>query len=194
MKLRKILALGVAVALTAAMIAACGGSGTDDAQEAVEDVQDAAGDAAQDVADAAGDAAQDVANAAGDAAGAAQEAVEGAIDLSGYDFSSPDIEVGFGSFEVMDAQASAIQNGEYEDMILTIDGVVIHPGSSYAIGEANEDGSQRIGTQFIIVDGTDADYPADGAHVRLTGVVTIINEDYHVWGIATTTSMIEVLD
>ncbi len=185
MKIRKLLALGIAAALAVGTLTACGGGGN---------AADDAADAAQDVADDAADAAQGAADAVADAADAAADAVEGAIDLSGYDFSSPDIEVGFGSFEVMDAQASAIQNGEYEDMILTIDGVVIHPGSSYAIGEANEDGSQRIGTQFIIVDGTDADYPADGAHVRLTGVVTIINEDYHVWGIATTTSMIEVLD
>ena len=188
MKLRKILALGVAVALTAAMIAACGGSGTDDAQEAVEDVQDAAGDAAHDVVDAAGDAAQDVADAAGDAAGAAQEAVEGAIDLSGYDFSTPDVTIAYEDFDAMSDLASSIQNGQAEGTIVSIDGVVMHPMTSYSIGEPGD--GRTIGTQFIIVDADEADYPADGDHITLTGVVTIINEENHIFGIATMSSLV----
>ncbi|MBQ1515412.1 MAG: hypothetical protein IIZ51_06135, partial [Lachnospiraceae bacterium] len=106
MKIRKLLALGIAAALAVGTLTACGGGGN----------------AADDAADAAQDVADDAADAAADSADDAADAVEGAIDLSGYDFSSPEIEVGFGDFDVMAAQASAIQNGEYEDMILTIDG------------------------------------------------------------------------
>ena len=54
---------------------------------------------------------------------------------------------------------------------MKIDGIVLHPGTSYSIGQANASGSAKIGTQFDILDAAAAYYPADKDRVAITGKV-----------------------
>ena len=79
--------------------------------------------------------------------------------------------VDYGEYDEMQRVAKAIQNGEMTGQVVQIDGDVSHPGTKYSVVEANEDGSKKIGTEFIIVDGDGSDYPADGSKVFIVGKV-----------------------
>ena len=59
------------------------------------------------------------------------------------------------------------------DKVVKIDGTVSHfgKGMSYNIGQRKEEGNQFIGTTFTIEDGAEEDYPADGDHVVITGII-----------------------
>ena len=80
---------------------------------------------------------------------------------------NPDVKIAFGDFDSMKDLAKKIQNGEMTGKIIEVDGTVLHPGSSYSIGQKN--GSSSIGTVFKIEDSSE--YPADKAHVKITGKV-----------------------
>ena len=71
----------------------------------------------------------------------------------------------------MEKLSKSIQNGEMTGKVVKIDGVVMHPGTSYSIGQADESSSAKIGTQFDIVDAAAAYYPADKDRVVITGKV-----------------------
>ena len=89
---------------------------------------------------------------------------------SSVDYSDVDVSVGFGDYEVMEAQAKAIQNGEMTGKIIQVDGIVSHPIKTYSIVERNENGN-AVGTEFII-DGVDeSNYPQDGEHIIITGEI-----------------------
>lgn len=91
--------------------------------------------------------------------------------LSAADLANIDVTIEYGDYDGMEALSKSIQNGEMTGKVVKIDGVVMHPGSSYSIGQANESGSAKIGTQFDIVDAAAAYYPADKDHVVITGKV-----------------------
>ena len=93
------------------------------------------------------------------------------VAVSADDLKNVDETITYGDFDAMKALSKAIQNGEKTGKVVKIDGVISHPGMSYSIAEQSADGTTKIGTIFTIEDGTDADYPADGAHVILTGIV-----------------------
>lgn len=76
--------------------------------------------------------------------------------------------VGFGDFEASDSLSMSIQNGELDGQIIVIDGISKTNGDSYSIGEESEQGA-FIGTIYTI--GDDLEYPGDGSHVTLKGVV-----------------------
>ena len=82
-----------------------------------------------------------------------------------------DVEIEYGDYDGMEKLSKSIQNGEMTGKVVKIDGVVMHPGTSYSIGQANESGSAKIGTQFNIVDTAAAYYPADKDRVVITGKV-----------------------
>ena len=107
------------------------------------------------------------------------------------DYSNIDVIVGFGDYEVMEAQAKAIQNGEMMGKIIQIDGLVSHPMSKYSIVEEDENGS-KIGTEFVI-EGLDEDsYPQDGDHVIITGEVIEKQPLYYI--IKTSPEYVEVVE
>ena len=91
--------------------------------------------------------------------------------LTAADLVKVDVAVEYGDYNGMQELSKAIQNGEMTGKVVKIDGVVMHPGTSYSIGQANEAGSSKIGTQFDIVDAVAADYPADKDRVVITGKV-----------------------
>lgn len=90
--------------------------------------------------------------------------------LSEEDLAKVDVEIEYGDYDGMEKLSKSIQNGEMTGKVVKIDGIVMHPGTSYSIGQANASGSAKIGTQFEIVDGTSS-YPADKDHVVITGKV-----------------------
>ena len=107
------------------------------------------------------------------------------------DYSNIDVIVGFGDYEVMEAQAKAIQNGEMMGKIIQIDGLVSHPMSKYSIVEEDENGS-KIGTEFVI-EGLDEDsYPQDGDRVIITGEVIEKQPLYYI--IKTSPEYVEVVE
>ena len=91
--------------------------------------------------------------------------------LTAADLAKADVTVEYGDYDGMQELSKAIQNGEMVGKVVKIDGVVMHPGTSYSIGQANESGSAKIGTQFDIVDAAAAYYPADKDRVVITGKV-----------------------
>lgn len=91
--------------------------------------------------------------------------------LSAADLANVDITVAYGDYDAMEELSKAIQNGEMVGKVVKIDGIVMHPATSYSIGQANESGSAKIGTQFDIVDAAAAYYPADGDRAVITGKV-----------------------
>ena len=97
--------------------------------------------------------------------------VKTVVVVSADDLKNVDETIAYGDFDAMKALSKAIQNGEKTGKVVKIDGIISHPGMSYSIAEQSADGTTKIGTIFTIEDGTDADYPADGAHVILTGIV-----------------------
>lgn len=91
--------------------------------------------------------------------------------LTAADLANVDIEIEYGDYDGMQTLSKSIQNGEMTGKVVKIDGVVMHPGGSYSIGQVNESGSAKIGTQFDIVDAAAAYYPADKDRVVITGKV-----------------------
>ena len=91
--------------------------------------------------------------------------------LTAADLAKVDVEIEYGDYGGMEKLSKSIQNGEMTGKVVKIDGVVMHPGTSYSIGQANESGSAKIGTQFNIVDAAAAYYPADKDRVVITGKV-----------------------
>ena len=102
----------------------------------------------------------------GDNGGTSQDA-----GLTAADLAKVDVEIEYGDYDGMEELSKAIQNGEMTGKVVKIDGIVMHPGTSYSIGQANESGSAKIGTQFDIVDAAAIYYPADGDRVILIGKV-----------------------
>lgn len=91
--------------------------------------------------------------------------------LTAADLAKVDVEIEYGDYDGMEKLSKSIQNGEMTGKVVKIDGVVMHPGTSYSIGQANESGSAKIGTQFDILDAAAAYYPADKDRVAITGKV-----------------------
>ena len=61
---------------------------------------------------------------------------------------------------------------------------------SYNIGQKKSEGNGFIGTSFTIEDADEADYPADGDHVVLTGVV-VVDETGFVFTLKTLKAFVE---
>ena len=102
----------------------------------------------------------------GDNGGTSQDA-----GLTAADLAKVDVEIEYGDYDGMEKLSKSIQNGEMTGKVVKIDGVVMHPGTSYSIGQANASGSAKIGTQFDILDAAAAYYPADKDRVAITGKV-----------------------
>ena len=109
--------------------------------------------------------------------------------LKASELENVDVMVEYGDYDAMYDLSKSIQNGEMVGQVVRIDGDVSHPMSTYSIVQQNADGSQSIGTQFII-DG-DAEYPEDEAHVIITGKV--IEKEPMVFVIQTLPEFVEVL-
>ena len=110
-------------------------------------------------------------NKGGDAGGNGGNSISQTAGLSAADLANVDVTVTYGDYDAMEELSKAIQNGEMVGKVVKIDGIVMHPATSYSIGQANESGSAKIGTQFDIVDAAAAYYPADGDRAVITGKV-----------------------
>ena len=111
-------------------------------------------------------------------------------DLGEDYYADVDVSVGYGDYDVMFAQAKAIQNGEMLGKIIQIDGIVSHPMSKYSVVEENEDG-EKIGTEFVIEGLSEDEYPEDGDRIIITGEVIEKEPLYFV--IKTTPKYVEVI-
>lgn len=110
-------------------------------------------------------------NKGGDTGGNGGDSTSQTAGLSAADLANVDETVAYGDYDAMEELSKSIQNGEMVGKVVKIDGIVMHPATSYSIGQANESGSAKIGTQFDIVDAAAAYYPADGDRVVITGKV-----------------------
>ena len=107
------------------------------------------------------------------------------------DYSNINVSVGYGDYDVMEAQAQAIANGEMLGQIVQIDGIVEHPMSKYSIVEPNEDGTKKVGVEFMIEGLDESQYPQDGEHIVMTGEVIEKEPLYYI--IKTTPEYIDIL-
>ena len=110
-------------------------------------------------------------------------------DSSYVEYNSVDESIALGDYEGMQKLSKSIQNGEMVGKIVKINGLVSHPMSTYSVVQANADGSQKIGTQFIIDGASDTDYPQDGDEIVITGEV--VENGPMVFVIKTTKNNIE---
>ena len=110
-------------------------------------------------------------------------------DSSYVEYNSVDESIALGDYEGMQNLSKSIQNGEMVGKIVKINGLVSHPMSTYSVVQANADGSQKIGTQFIIDGASDTDYPQDGDEIVITGEV--VENGPMVFVIKTTKNNIE---
>ena len=108
------------------------------------------------------------------------------------DYSTVDELIEFGDYNGMETLSKEIQNGYATGKVVTIEGLVSHPMSTYSVVQASEDGTKKIGTQFIIEGAEDADYPEDGARIVITGEVFEKEPMYFV--IKTTPEYIETIE
>ena len=110
-------------------------------------------------------------------------AVQTSSELSAGDLANVDVIIEYGDYDGMQSLAKDIQNGNMVGKVVKINGLVSHPGTSYSVVEESEDGTKKIGTQFVIDNAEGAEYPTDGAHVVLTGKV--VQKDPMVYVIQT---------
>ena len=114
----------------------------------------------------------------------------GTQDSSVVEYNSVDESIALGDFGAMQKLSKAIQNGEMVGKIVKINGLVSHPMSTYSVVQENEDGTKKIGTEFIIAGAEDGDYPKDGDTIVITGEVVEKSPMYFV--IQTTKNNLEV--
>ena len=94
------------------------------------------------------------------------------------DYKNVDVTIEAGDYDAMEALAKDIQNGEATGKVVKIEGVVSHPLSAYSVVVPNEDGTKKIGTQFVIEG--DGEYPEDGDSIVITGKVIEASPMYFV--------------
>ena len=82
----------------------------------------------------------------------------------------------------MQALSKDIQNGAVDGKVVKVDGDVSNfaKGMSYNIVEFNSDKSKNIGTTFVIQGVEESAYPADGTHVKLTGLVVADGMSHYI--------------
>lgn len=86
---------------------------------------------------------------------------------------TPTVEIAYGDFDAMQALSKDIQNGKMTGKIVSIDGLVNHPGSAYSIVQKSADGTTKIGTVFLIDDSTS--YPADDTRITVVAKVVEVS-------------------
>ena len=104
---------------------------------------------------------------------------EDVTDLSGVDFSSPDITISYGDYDRMNEVSSQIQSYLLEGVVIDIDGV-INSGMSHSIQMPDADNSKFIGTVMEVIGLDEKDYPEDKTRVHITGIVRPMNEYAHM--------------
>ena len=107
------------------------------------------------------------------------------------DFSPIEQSVHFGEYDEMFTLSKSIQNGEATGKIVEIDGIVSHPGTKYSIVQKNADGTESIGTEFVI-ESNNPNYPKDGDHVIMVGKVVERGAMY--WNLATIQELVSVVN
>lgn len=117
---------------------------------------------------------------------------EGSADggNTAVEYSKIDETIEFDDYDNMMTLSKSIQNGYSTGKVVKIEGLVSHPMSTYSVVQENEDGSKKIGTEFIIEGADSADYPADGSRIVITGEVVEKSPMYFV--IKTTPNNVEI--
>ena len=129
----------------------------------------------------------------GNNGGTAQNSNGGASEGTGLkasELENVDVVVEYGDYDAMYDLSKSIQNGEMVGKVVKIDGDVSHPMSTYSIVQHNADGSQSIGTQFVI-DGN-VEYPDDDDRAVIIGKV--IETDPMVFVIQTIPGYVQEID
>ena len=129
----------------------------------------------------------------GNNGGTAQNSNGGAsegTELKASELENVDVVVEYGDYDGMYDLSKSIQNGEMVGKVVKIDGDVSHPMSTYSIMQHNADGSQSIGTQFVIEG--NVEYPDDDDRAVITGKV--IETDPMVFVIQTIPGYVQEID
>ena len=98
------------------------------------------------------------------------------VDPKTVDYSKVDVTVTYGDSSTISEIGSNMWYGNYDGKVIKIDGLSCKYGSKYSIMERDSD-SSKTGFDYELIDSTD--YPADGARVELTGVISSTGDE---WG------------
>ena len=144
-RLTKIMAVVMALALTAMVFAACGGSGSSSSK----------------------------AESKSDNGAASSQAVESKDEGGDVDYSNPDVTIT--DFATMETYAKEMQSNGHQGEVVKVTGINTRSNFGAKATVSISDGaSKKIGTTYKItgVDSID-EYPAEDAEIEITGVVTL---------------------
>lgn len=147
MKLFKIVAIIMALALTTAVFAACGGSsGSTDSADTNEATETAAAEEAK------------------------------TAEVGDVDYADIALTIEDGDFDAMVKFLDSWGEGTYDNKVIKVTGINAQRMSNCTVSENDGNGTGR-GFSWEIIDGKfPDDYPADDAKVTLTGVLKITDE------------------
>ena len=116
-----------------------------------------------------------------------------AAPAAAVDYTAPDVTIEYGDFDGISAFAEALQGGSYDGQVVKVDGISSTRMSNCAIMEADADGSSKVGFTWQLEGKPElSEYPADGAHVVIVGVIVV--GDYNVRYLEVPADQVTVLD
>ena len=117
----------------------------------------------------------------------------GAATAAAADYTSPAVSIEYGDYDGITAFAEAMQGGSYDGQVIKVDGINSKMVSTCSIMEANADGSAKKGFTWKLEGAPElSEYPADGAHVAIVGVVVV--GDYNARYLEVPADQVTVLD
>ena len=97
-------------------------------------------------------------------------------DVSGVDFTNPDIVIKYGDFDAMKKLASDVSEGKMEGKVIEAEGYY-SDNIGHSIMERNADNTGGVGFRFEVVDMVDDEYPEHESKIKITGVVKDTGEE-----------------
>ncbi len=108
--------------------------------------------------------------------GASMEAPGEKYDVSGADFTKPDVVIKDGDFDAMKQLASDISEGKMEGKVIEAEGYY-SDNIGHSIMERNAEDTGGVGFGFEVIDMADDEYPAHESKIKITGVVKDTGEE-----------------
>ena len=108
--------------------------------------------------------------------GASTEVTGEKHDVSGADFTKPDVVIKDGDFDAMKQLASDISEGKMEGKVIEAEGYY-SDNIGHSIMERNAEDTGGVGFGFEVIDMADDEYPVHESKIKITGVVKDTGEE-----------------
>ncbi len=154
----KLLALVLAVALLAVSLTACAGNTASQDQSTLEST--------------ASQLESDLSSAASELESAASQLTSEIVQS--VDFTKPDVTIEYGDFDGIVSFTNDMLAGKYDGQVVRAEGISSKRMSNCALLEANAAGDEKRGFTWQLQDAPEMSaYPAEDAHVIITGIVVV---------------------